>query len=255
MINCPTCGDYYESDRSMRHHHSISHNKRLPNSKCNTCDKEFFSKSGERKYCDECLSFEGENNPNYSAKKKKTNCEICDDEFKYYPTEKSGLFCANCVEEEEWRTTPEVSSGKENHRYNSIAINCSYCGDTNKIPQSEVSNKNYCDMICYSKHRSEFQKGENNPNYKDGEYKKSEFYQGNWERVKRNCKIRDNNTCKVCNSSEKLIDVHHIKPVRLFDEPNNAHTMDNVICLCRSCHMKIDHGNKELPKDLNSSNV
>jgi predicted HNH restriction endonuclease len=37
-------------------------------------------------------------------------------------------------------------------------------------------------------------------------------------------------------------DVHHITPVRDFDEPQNAHTLDNVICLCRSCHRLAEIG-------------
>jgi len=37
-------------------------------------------------------------------------------------------------------------------------------------------------------------------------------------------------------------DVHHIEPVRNFDDPQDAHTLDNVVCLCRSCHRYAEIG-------------
>jgi len=38
-------------------------------------------------------------------------------------------------------------------------------------------------------------------------------------------------------------DVHHIKPFRTFDEPTEAHDLDNLIALCRSCHRNAEEGN------------
>jgi len=37
-------------------------------------------------------------------------------------------------------------------------------------------------------------------------------------------------------------DIHHIKPVREFDDPADAHQLDNVVCLCRSCHRTVESG-------------
>ena len=38
-------------------------------------------------------------------------------------------------------------------------------------------------------------------------------------------------------------DVHHIIPVREFADPEDAHTVDNLICLCVTCHRNADVGN------------
>lgn len=43
--------------------------------------------------------------------------------------------------------------------------------------------------------------------------------------------------CEICGSKENL-DIHHL------DENWNNNNLDNLICLCRSCHMK-EHHNKE----------
>jgi hypothetical protein len=252
MVECPTCGGDFHSDRSMRHHHSMSHKTRLDNAECSDCGKSFYSKSGSRKYCDNCLSFEGEKNPNYSGEKERSSCLICGSEFEYYPSEKPGCYCPECVEDEDWRDVPETLSGEENNQYNSIKTDCANCGDEIEVAESKLTDKNYCNMSCFAEHRSEFQIGEDNPNYKGGE-SSSDLYSGRWYEVKRKCRDRDNLTCQKCGNKSGTIDVHHITPVREFDDPNQSHTLDNVVCLCRSCHISIDHGDAVLPKDLSSS--
>jgi len=46
---------------------------------------------------------------------------------------------------------------------------------------------------------------------------------------------RDSHSCELCGSDETL-EVHH----KDGDYPNND--MDNLITLCRSCHMNVHHG-------------
>lgn len=105
MVKCPhyDCSDSdkeFESESTMRQHHTKVHNKRLPNCECENCDELFYHKSGTRSYCDECKDEinKGENNPNYSGGKKKTQCRECSSEFEYYESEKEGIFCSDCVE-------------------------------------------------------------------------------------------------------------------------------------------------------------
>jgi len=52
-------------------------------------------------------------------------------------------------------------------------------------------------------------------------------------------KDRDNYTCQVCISREKLI-VHH------KDSNKKNNVLNNLITLCRSCHMKIHNGGMKL---------
>lgn len=72
MVRCPhkDCSDSdreFESDSSMRQHHTMVHDEQLPNSKCNNCGNKFFRKSGGS-YCDDCKGNKGVNNPNYKGK-------------------------------------------------------------------------------------------------------------------------------------------------------------------------------------------
>jgi len=105
MVQCPheDCSDSnkeFQSDVTMRQHHTKVHDEQLPNCECDECEKEFFKKNGRRKYCDGCKydeHYEGENNPNYSGAKEETECNECEGEFSYYPSEKEGNFCSDCV--------------------------------------------------------------------------------------------------------------------------------------------------------------
>jgi len=51
---------------------------------------------------------------------------------------------------------------------------------------------------------------------------------------------RDNYTCQDCGKSKDDIgrnpDVHHKKPVKNFENQNDAHTISNLVCLCMDCH-------------------
>lgn len=49
-------------------------------------------------------------------------------------------------------------------------------------------------------------------------------------------KEKDNYTCQICESSNKL-EAHHIIPVAI--NPLLAEDLDNGICLCKDCHMKV----------------
>lgn len=73
-------------------------------------------------------------------------------------------------------------------------------------------------------------------------------YGENWFHRRKEARERDNNTCQVCGFEPdgRNLDVHHIQPIKTFDEPEAANTLDNLITLCRSCHRKyegipIDH--------------
>ncbi|HRY57002.1 MAG TPA: HNH endonuclease [Patescibacteria group bacterium] len=58
--------------------------------------------------------------------------------------------------------------------------------------------------------------------------------QGFTQKIKNDCKKRDEYKCKVCHSKEGLV-IHHIKEVVKGGE----NELDNLITLCRNCHKKI----------------
>jgi 5-methylcytosine-specific restriction endonuclease McrA len=84
-------------------------------------------------------------------------------------------------------------------------------------------------------------KGENNPNYKDGiSLKKFKNAFGmepeEWKKLAQEIRERDNFTCQYC-GKKGATDVHHIIPRRIKID----NSPENLITLCRSCHIKIEH--------------
>ena len=100
---------------------------------------------------------------------------------------------------------------------------CAYCGK-----QITNTNKKYCDRICMRKAFTHI--GESN---------------SNWSNTHSTARIINNlflhkDKCEKCGKTGKL-DIHHI------DENPNNNNLENLMCLCRSCHMKI-HRPKPLCK-------
>lgn len=92
---------------------------------------------------------------------------------------------------------------------------CAFCGET-----ITNSNKKYCSKNCMRKGFTNV--GMNN---------------ANWSNTHTTARTINNlflhkDRCEICGRDKKL-DIHHI------DENPNNNNLDNLMCLCRSCHMKI----------------
>ena len=122
-------------------------------------------------------------------------------------------------------------------------VYCDFCGEEIHRKKSEVDKRthHFCSTKCMGKWQSENNTGKNSNSWRGG-YKP--YYGKDWIGNRRNAKQRDNHTCQSCGVHEDKIDhtpeVHHIKPVRLFDNTNDANHLDNLITLCRPCHIKFD---------------
>jgi predicted HNH restriction endonuclease len=126
---------------------------------------------------------------------------------------------------------------------------CVECGDKFEYYPSEKKGL-YCETCVdevdwNSRNLPSDVSGENNPNWKGGS-NNSTIYTGKWNSVRRKCLKRDNHTCQNCGKNKKELgrepDVHHIIPVKTFEDEQDAHYIDNVICLCSSCHNKAEEG-------------
>ncbi|NIN36654.1 MAG: hypothetical protein GTO60_16785 [Gammaproteobacteria bacterium] len=122
-------------------------------------------------------------------------------------------------------------------------VYCDYCGEEIHRKNSEVQKRehHFCNRSCMGKWQSKNKTGQNSNSWKGGY---QPYYGKDWVGNRRQAKQRDNNTCQSCGAHENSLDhtaeVHHIKPVRLFDNPNDANQLDNLITLCRVCHIKFD---------------
>lgn len=73
---------------------------------------------------------------------------------------------------------------------------------------------------------------------------KHKHYGPDWPRIESIVQKRDHYTCQHCGIERqyrKPLHVHHIKPIRLFNgDFTTANQLENLITLCRSCHVKED---------------
>ncbi|MFB6142535.1 MAG: HNH endonuclease [Halorientalis sp.] len=234
------------------------HDERLPNRECDRCGASFYCESA-RAYCseechDEAVSYTGADNPNYRGGKEATTCDICGEEFEYYPSEKEGLYCSECVENEQWRYRPTVS-GADHPRWNGgkITVDCTVCGETvRRHPNQLTGEATLCSRRCHAEWLSDAFAGEGHPNWEGGD---TGPYGKGWARVRRQALERDGYECAVCGKGRADIgrnpDVHHIVPVRVFEQAEeydreDAHVLPNVVSLCVACHRKADFG--RIPK-------
>jgi 5-methylcytosine-specific restriction endonuclease McrA len=228
----------------MRQHHTKVHSERLPNRQCVDCGASFYDPKSQRKFCERCNPQAGENNGNWKDAKETANCRTCGSEFEYYPSNKKGTFCPDCVESAEG-LLPE-SYPKPIDR---VTTTCRYCGgEIHVLPSQVATNKRgfFCDSDCYGKWLSENIVGENHHQWEGG----AVAYGKKWWRIRREALERDGHRCQHCGVGATELgqepDVHHITPVREFDQPSKAHTLQNVISLCRPCHRRAEAGEIEV---------
>jgi 5-methylcytosine-specific restriction endonuclease McrA len=238
----------------MRVHHSSAHGERLPNRECDACGCAFYSEH-EQKYCSEkCreagVSFAGAANPNYSGGKETTTCATCGTTFEYYPSEKAGRFCSECVESTDWRDPPSLD-GTDNPRWKGgkLELACDVCGNEfERYPSNVTGDVAVCSEDCRREWLSESFTGDGHPNWRGGPVGN---YGPGWNAVRREALDRDGHECVLCGTDAADLgrnpDVHHIVPVRVFaaaedHDRRDAHTLDNVVTLCPGCHRKAEFG-------------
>jgi hypothetical protein len=215
--DCPSCDDKFDSETGMVIHHKLSHGKSLV--------------------------------------EKTSICSIddCTNEFSYYPSEKEGTICPECIKDGKnvyhAGTLKKKDIYKPNVNVEYEDVVCYSCGEEDSVMPSRVSGDVYtCSRKCLDEYNSQRMKGENNPRYKDGGSRGS-TYDRVWRSVKRKAIDRDGGTCCICDSDESL-HVHHLKPVRTFENSENAHFLSNAITLCDKCHPKVEHGKIEISDSL-----
>ncbi|NLV12981.1 HNH endonuclease [Haloarcula argentinensis] len=252
--DCPTCGRVFDSRRGLGVHHSRVHDERLPNRECDRCGTEFYAESA-RAYCSEAchdaaVSYEGEANPNFSDAKEQTNCDICNATFEYYPSQKDGVYCPDCVETAAWRDPPQ-RTGVAHHSWSGgkLSVSCDVCdARIERYPSQIRGEVVLCSRNCHAEWLSAAFTGDGHPNWRGGGVGD---YGPGWRGVRKQALERDDHACVLCGTDADELgrnpDVHHIVPVRLFAAMpalavRDAHTLDNVVSLCPGCHRRADFG-------------
>ena len=233
--------------QGVRQHHTIVHDEPLPNRCCKGCGADFYDSKARRKFCDDCNPNAGEHNGNWGDEKSIAVCETCSSTFSYYPSNKEGTYCPDCVESAKG-LLPDNPQKKEPRN----TVECGHCGEKKQVlPSEEEDNKRgfFCNMNCYGQWLSENVVGSDHHQWKGGPIN----YGQSWWRIRRAARRRDDYECQACGRNKDDLgrnpDVHHLTPVREFDSVEQAHTMDNVVTLCRSCHRGVEEGEMALSDD------
>jgi len=241
--------DKYDIDRTNSHSNvrERDHEPTL-NTICDWCSERFYKRpcnkeKFEHHFCSkEChgkwLSENNTGEKHWQYNRIEVKCENCDDTKIVPPSyveNSENTYCdSKCQAEYEGR------SGHDNGRWKpKIRINCEQCDVGFDVHKSRYERKgnNFCSISCRADWMSENIVGENHHQYKGGTL----YYGETWNRKRKKVQERDENVCQLCQKQpEQKPDVHHIKPVREFENPNEAHTMENMVQLCRSCHRKME---------------
>lgn len=93
-------------------------------------------------------------------------------------------------------------------------------------------------------------RGEGHPNWKGGI---PDYYGENWPEQREKALERDDYECVICGRGEADLgqepDVHHIIPIREFDNPAEANYLSNLVTLCKKHHLQVEGWNL-LPENV-----
>lgn len=110
------------------------------------------------------------------------------------------------------------------------------------MPAGKVSHRRYCTRACATaSYNRTHLTGARNGRWRGG---RALSYGPHWKAIKEQVRRRDG-ACRACGKTAgangRALDVHHLRPYRFSGD----NSLDNLVALCRSCHMRADdHGRK-----------
>ena len=177
-------------------------------------------------------------------------CDWCGDTKEMYPSEEAAAEHHFC----DWDCRGPWQSanvrGEDHPRYNTVVVDCDWCDGEKEMwkSQAESYDHHFCTDECEYEWRSRLHAGENNPSWRGG-YER--YYGTEWPRFRRRVAERDGDQCRVCGTTADEVGfslpVHHLTRVNDYDDPNDAHQMDNALQLCPRCHGLADNDKIIIP--------
>jgi hypothetical protein len=258
IIECDNCGEEFKQIRSSNkrycseecYHKDRRHERTTL--QCKNCDKKFKAMNWElddRKYCSIQCAMDDRDDKCIEVKCTKCNNILQVIQSKYEKQE--NFFC-------DQQCYHEYYTGTNHPNYQTrYTINCDHCNTKFNAIEAFIGKNNFCSIECQHKWQSENRNGENHPSYKGGPTK---FRGEKWYIQRKKALERDNYKCQRCGKTQEQIidsdhqftrpDVHHIIPFRRFDKPIEANKLQNLICLCKTCHGIIENRKIEVGKEL-----
>jgi 5-methylcytosine-specific restriction endonuclease McrA len=125
-------------------------------------------------------------------------------------------------------------------------VTCHKCGKQFwKSPSQLNTMYHFCSRICVGTQSSE-------RSIKSRQKKGINPYTSYWLTISSQVRKRDNHECQICGTRYKKykLPVHHVKPISQFDDPIDAHYLNNLVTLCRKCHKRVEIGALPLPQEI-----
>lgn len=255
---CPECGkDAFQSEKAMKIHYGKAHDGTIAGveQSCTNCGETLRARKSrvesiERPFCSpSCQSewrsenFHGENNSAWKGGKIEASCAICGAGVERIPANYNEYDRFFCSEECKGQWFSENRTGEDHHNHKDpLQVSCENCGSSlTRYPRDSRYERHYCDIGCFKEHN----RGQNHPAWEsDSEHD----YSGEWNSVREEVLSRDGYECQRCGLSNQehrerfnsSLHVHHILPIRLFADPGNAHTTENLVSLCCRCHRQVE---------------
>lgn len=216
MYECPTCVEIFDNEHGLKCHHKQVHG-------------------------DSIAGF-------------KHTCEYCGDEFT--SEHRNGRGTRFCSHDHYAEWVKKEQEKKDHPRWSREKVECIICEDKFLLPPHEIDDRNICSEPCrlewMSVYFSSEHVGSGNPQWNGGTSVGRTDYGCTWRNRRKEVKERDGNMCVICSisNSEHIteygfgLDVHHIKPISTFDNPDDAHTDDNIVTLCREHHHRLESMDK-----------
>ena len=252
MPDCPTCGEFFDSKRGVKVHHSRKHGESIAGvqTECAGCGSVITRapneiEQSERHFCDsECMAKEKSNRMSTIVE-----CTWCGDEIKRRDSKVADRnFCDyDCMSN--WFSENKTGENASQWNGGSVTTSCDWCGE--KIEKTAWKASQYdhtfCDRKCQSNWCSEEFSGNGNPSWSGGA---SGWYGPSWKKQRRKAIQRDGERCALCGLSRSDhydvydvdLHVHHKTPFKNFGIENHesANRLENLITVCRSCHDQIE---------------
>jgi len=201
---------------------------------CEECGSEYkviSSKVSETRFCSQdCLHEHRRNRLEFE-------CDYCGSKYETIPSfEDITSYCSDDCKHKAW-AEKHAKEGPENHMWNGgkETLICNYCSGEYKRKSQIADRSKFCCRECKDNWASENKVGENSVNWKGG-ISDSRYYGQNWEKQRHRALERDGHTCQDCGKTSNL-HVHHIQPIRKYDDPTKANRLKNLVTLCQTCHL------------------
>lgn len=119
-----------------------------------------------------------------------------------------------------------------------VHLACAMCGAAFWRNRVEFLRKNqelaFCSRQCFQSFARIEWTGQANPSWRGGR----SYYRGpSWREARKLALERDSHRCVDCSSEGPLV-VHHLVPFAACAESPEANALDNLVTLCRACHLE-----------------